>query len=252
MKMPVRFRKQKKAKIVARKTTAAKGRPTRLKATAKAASRKAMDDYEDEPTMKLGTAVIVVLVLHVVAVGGVYAFNSIKAERMARQERAQEFASEPVPTRTALESSRTVARSLSMGEVHRVEAGETLAGIARNYGVTLSELEDANELRGVTLLRVGQELRIPEVATPASGPTTSKTSSAPVAKSPTKVPAPASAPVSAPAKDSGQTYTVVKGDNPVAIARKFEVSYNDLMKINNIEDPRLLQIGQKLKIPTRE
>ena len=49
--------------------------------------------------------------------------------------------------------------------------------------------------------------------------------------------------------DSGKVYVVVKGDNPVTIAKKFKVSYDDLVALNHIDDPRKLQIGQKLLIP---
>jgi len=57
----------------------------RLQATARAA-RPAMDNYDDEePTTKLSSAFVVVLILHVVAVGGIYAFNSIKASRKERE-----------------------------------------------------------------------------------------------------------------------------------------------------------------------
>jgi LysM repeat protein len=49
---------------------------------------------------------------------------------------------------------------------------------------------------------------------------------------------------------SGKTYIVKKGDNPVTIAKKLKVSYDDLVALNHIEDPRKLQIGQKLLIPT--
>ena len=40
-----------------------------------------------------------------------------------------------------------------------------------------------------------------------------------------------------------------KGDNPVMIAKKLKVSYDDLIALNHIEDSRKLQIGQKLLIP---
>jgi len=42
---------------------------------------------------------------------------------------------------------------------------------------------------------------------------------------------------------------VKKGDNPVTIAKKLNVSSNDLMALNHIEDARKLQIGQKLLVP---
>ena len=40
-----------------------------------------------------------------------------------------------------------------------------------------------------------------------------------------------------------------KGDNPVTIAKKLKVPYDDLMALNHIEDPRKLRVGQKLLIP---
>src|SRR5205085_5746032 len=51
--------------------------------------------------------------------------------------------------------------------------------------------------------------------------------------------------------DSGKTYTVGKGDNPVAIAKKLKVSYDELLALNHISDPRKLQIGQKLLVPNK-
>ena len=47
-----------------------------------------------------------------------------------------------------------------------------------------------------------------------------------------------------------RTYVVKKGDTPVAIARQFGVSVDELLKTNNITDPRSLQVGQTLKVPT--
>jgi len=51
------------------------------------------------------------------------------------------------------------------------------------------------------------------------------------------------------AADSSKTYVVAKGDNPVSIAKKLKVSENDLLAVNHIDDPKKLQIGQKLIIP---
>ena len=51
--------------------------------------------------------------------------------------------------------------------------------------------------------------------------------------------------------DSGKIYVVVKGDNPVTIARHLHVPYDALLELNQIEDPRKLQIGQKLHIPAQ-
>ena len=44
---------------------------------------------------------------------------------------------------------------------------------------------------------------------------------------------------------------MAKGDNPVSIAKKLKISYDDLMAVNHIDDPHKLQIGQKLIIPAK-
>ena len=51
--------------------------------------------------------------------------------------------------------------------------------------------------------------------------------------------------------DNRKTYVVAKGDNPVAIARKFKVPYDELLAANKIEDPHKLKVGQKLIIPVK-
>jgi len=48
-----------------------------------------------------------------------------------------------------------------------------------------------------------------------------------------------------------KTYIVAKGDTPVTIARKFKVSYDELIALNHIDDPRKLKIGQRLSIPEK-
>src|SRR3954447_25269566 len=70
-------------------------RVTRLHATARRAP--AMDDYEDDqPTTKLSSAFIVVLILHIVAVGGIFAFKGIKAHRMSREVPVASGVNQPV------------------------------------------------------------------------------------------------------------------------------------------------------------
>ena len=95
----------------------------------------------------------------------------------------------------------------------------------------------------------------PAVAAPVAA-THSKTAetTAPAAD-PVKKPALASATTttaaSAEVKDSGTTYTVVKGDNPVSISKRLRVSQEELLKLNKIDDPKKLRIGQKLHVPVK-
>jgi len=50
--------------------------------------------------------------------------------------------------------------------VYRVDAGDTVAAIARTYGVSRESLVSANRLTDPNFIRVGQELRIPAGSTP--------------------------------------------------------------------------------------
>lgn len=58
---------------------------------------------------------------------------------------------------------------------------------------------------------------------------------------------------SAPVKSAGGTrsHVVQKGDTVYNLARRYNISVNDVLKHNNISDPSKLQLGQVLKIPVR-
>jgi len=83
-----------------------------------------------------------------------------------------------IPAPTSTEASTTPATQ--GGQTHTVKAGETLGGIALQYGVSVEALQQANDLNS-DIIRVGQELAIPggdvaattpeTIATPASGAT---------------------------------------------------------------------------------
>jgi len=139
-------------------------RPLRIGATAA--------DYGDiaEPSMKLSRALLIVLLLHVVAVAGIIAFNAIKTRQAS------------LPTTVGIASADTKPQAPAL-----------------------------------------------------NSPTMQKNSAKPQPK----------------VSDSGKVYLVAKGDNPVTIAKKFKVSYDDLLAINHIDDPRKLKIGQKLLIPEK-
>ena len=147
--------------------------------------RAATADYEEmgEPNMKLSRALLIVLLLHVVAVSGIIAFNAIKTRQGASVPR----------------------------------------------------------------------LKTPSVPTPAVRESTSGTSKTEGPKNASMEIRPARAVKPNEKSDSShhKSYTVAKGDNPVSIAKKFKVSYDDLLSLNHIDDPRKLKIGQKLLIPNK-
>ena len=61
---------------------------------------------------------------------------------------------------------------------------------------------------------------------------------------PTPIPVPVSATII-------ETYTVRYGDTLGAIAARYDLSIEDLMRLNGLTNPNALQIGQVLKIPVQ-
>ncbi len=248
------------------------------------------EDYggEDEPNMKFSHAVLVVLILHVIAVGGIFAFNSIKARQASETKGSAKASATAAATsasaNTAAAEETTSASSASAkandkaadpkaaaGKTHTIQAGDTLTRVAALYDVKVADLEKENEITSFSMLRVGQVLKIPTGAKTTTAATSAPKTTAPAkatATTTTAVEKPAAAkpaaspaaPVAAATADlpgahgtvSGDTYVVVKGDNPYSIAKKLHVSYNDLLSANDIKDATKIQIGQKLKIPTKK
>jgi LysM repeat protein len=157
-------------------------------------------DYEEmsEPNMKLSRALLIVLVLHVVAVAGIIAFNAIKTHQGAL----------PPPP---------LAKNAT----------------AKTEQILPERVPAQTEKQSVPMARVEEKSKRANVAKEDQKPERTK----PTSKS--SVP------------DAGKTYVVAKGDNPVTIARKFKVSYDSLLELNHIDDPRKLKVGQKLLIPSK-
>jgi LysM repeat protein len=127
--------------------------------------------------------------------------------------------------------------------------------ISSSLGVAIPDLEKVNNLASNAVLQVGQVLKVPEkVVTQAATTVTAGVSKLSGAIASTVSPsqsAETNAPASTSPAQTGPTteYTVVKGDNPWKIAKKFKISQDELMKANGITDPKKIQIGQQLKIP---
>lgn len=260
-----------------KKNTTAPRRPARRLVPRKtmharaASSREEVEDYESEsePSMKLSQAFIVVLVLHVVAVAGIYGFNQLK-EKPARPAAAKAEPPEAAATAAVTEKkAETVAKaetpapskSQESQATYTVVAGDTLKRIASKFNTSIESLEKANNLTSTSIIKVGQTLIIGSSAKAAAATaqaveTTAKAAPRPavVAKAPPVKPAAVqekaeAKPLEKPQSTEEKSYVVAKGDNPYSLAKKFNVTQAALMKANNIDDPKKLKIGQKLVIP---
>jgi membrane-bound lytic murein transglycosylase D len=108
---------------------------------------------------------------------------------------------------------------------HYVRRGETVGGIARRYGTSISAIARANNLGRRYLIRVGQRLKIP-------GRGIRYTSSQP--RSLTK-------------EGEKLVYSVKKGDSLYIIAKAFNTTVQGIKKQNNLQS-NMLRVGQKLVI----
>lgn len=156
-------------------------------------------------------------------------------------------ANSPVPNEAQAPAAATpaptevpVATAPAAERTHVVAKGETLAKIAKANGVTAAALAKANAVDPAKL-KIGQKLKIPEVAGTGSE-----------GKTPTKASAPAKAVMAAAVKQDSNpagTYTVAAGDTLAKIAKKFGTKAETLAKLNSINDPKKLKIGMKIQVP---
>jgi spore germination protein len=97
-------------------------------------------------------------------------------------------------------------------QIHVVQRGQTLRGIADAYSTTVEEIVRANEIPSPSALVVGQALVIPI---------------------------------------TGRFYWVQPGDSLWSIARQFNISLQQLAQVNRISPTQPLSVGLRLYIPPR-
>lgn len=161
------------------------------------------------------------------------------------------------------DQAQTVANNtVTLGETYRVIWGDTLSGIASRYGVTTSELVNANDITGY-LIYAGQTLVIPTDAEPFTDEpvvveyVAAAEQTAPVVDA---APETVSVGVSDPTgtgdqsadltTSSGETHRVVWGDTLLKIAQRYNVSVESLIAANDIANRHLIISGQTLVIPS--
>jgi LysM repeat protein len=150
-------------------------------------------DYEEmsEPNMKLSRALLIVLVLHVVAVAGIIAFNAIKSRQavmppVATTKTTTQTSSQKVtaPATVSSESAKPreeaakpvikeerkaipvkpVAETTPKAESKKsyvVAKGDTPVSIAKKFKITSVQLLAANDIGDAHKLKIGRKLVIP-------------------------------------------------------------------------------------------
>lgn len=122
---------------------------------------------------------------------------------------------------------------------YRVRRGDTLSTIARKHRTTVSRLRRLNDLSNRTTLSVGKPIKVPDNGGDGIQYVTSEEDA--------RTPASSSA---VPAVETREkTFHVVRrGDNLSAIARRYNLSMAELLKLNNLSNRSVIRKGQKLRV----
>ncbi|WP_062073524.1 LysM peptidoglycan-binding domain-containing protein [Demequina sediminicola] len=108
----------------------------------------------------------------------------------------------------------------AQAQTHTVSDGDTVWGLARAYGTTVSAIAAANDLGPTAVIRLGQTITIPG----SSATTTANTAGTP-------------------------THTVAEGDTVWDLARQYGTSVSAINSANNLAGSTLIRPGQELSIP---
>jgi LysM repeat protein len=112
--------------------------------------------------------------------------EAIKESEANREKGAGEKSPSSTPPPKALAASPTPTPPATVGvenpspaepsgtRSHVVAKGETLTQIAKQYGVTVEEIEQANKIQDAKKLQIGQTLKIPGSASPSPTPEAEK------------------------------------------------------------------------------
>jgi LysM repeat protein len=141
------------------------------------------------------------------------------------------------PASYGARSSGPAPAPVAGGATYTVKSGDTLSKIASRNHTTSDALRTLNGISG-DHLKIGQVLQLPGNGS--------------VAPSPALPPPPAAMPTSSSslAASSGPgVHTVAPGESAESIARKYQISVGELVRANQITDPKKIRIGQVLTIP---
>jgi len=140
-----------------------------------------------------------------------------------------------VPYRNAADATRLLAQ-IDQQERHAVqqreheyvvERGNTLSTIAQQFGVSVGDLMEINDLRSRHFIRTGQLIRLP---LPPDAPITTTTATV------------------APGLPTDGLYTVQPGDSVSLIALRFGIDQTKLKNLNALSNVERIDVGQTLVV----
>ncbi|MFZ3192343.1 MAG: LysM peptidoglycan-binding domain-containing protein [Moraxellaceae bacterium] len=191
-------------------------------------------------TVQRGDSLIQLATRYAISVEELAALNSTSASRMLQVgERIKLPNTEPLqsrsastpskannakddnPTLSSANSPRSIELTAKNTTTYQVKRGDTLIGLAAEYGVEVDELAKFNKLAATATLQAGQRIKVPE-----------QTRQAVVAQV--------------------TEYRVKSGDTLGKLASRYGVSLDELAAMNNMPTSKMLQQGERLTVPTTD
>ena len=157
-----------------------------------------------------------------------------------------------VPLSHASNTSTSPTPASATGGTHKAVSGDTVWGLARTYGSTVSAIISANGLGKSAVIHVGQKIKVPGTTAPRKAGATTATTVSNVKNVTTST---ASEPKLATDKNLAEfgaesaEYIVISGDTLSRISSMFGVSINAIVSANGIRNAGSISVGQKLSIP---
>lgn len=127
------------------------------------------------------------------------------------------------------EDANKPATPASTAATYTVKSGDTLSRIAAQFKMSVAEIAALNQISNVNAINVGQVLKV-------NGTTTNTNTSTNQTNT------------SKPAASNAASYTVKSGDTLSKIAALHQMSLSQLVSLNGITNPNLIQVGKELKV----
>ncbi len=121
--------------------------------------------------------------------------------------------------RSKINLSKKAKKKATKSSIYTVKKGDTLSELAMRFSTTPREIKNANGLRDMHRIKVGQKLIIPKTRSCSGG--------------------------------LFKKHIVKRGENLSYLAKKYKVSISDIASINNLTNKHLLRVGQRLLIPAK-
>ncbi|WP_312066483.1 LysM peptidoglycan-binding domain-containing protein [Leuconostoc lactis] len=127
------------------------------------------------------------------------------------------------------EDANKPATPATTAATYTVKSSDTLSRIAAQFKMSVAEIAALNQISNVNAINVGQVLKVNGTTNNTNTSTNQTNTSKPVAS-------------------NAASYTVKSGDTLSKIAALHQMSLSQLVSLNGITNPNLIQVGQVLKV----